>query len=782
MNYLLFIVIFFVSFNIYFFFYLNLYLFFNFIPGFFLAFGSQFSLWQGILSLSFGEVILMFSYVIIMIFLVIFSISEITSILPFTGGSYSFIRVSLGPFWGFMGGLIEYYQCTIFAIITAETISNNTMEAFEVENPFIEVLIWVLLFLIGVFILNTKWNIKLSLSLLFGFLSFALWMITFFGMTCTLKPAIDIHDVKFIHSSSNILGHIVDPFWFFIPLSVVPIYCSRIKNPKKSVPKLLISSCAIFSIVSILTLLMIYIYFPDFVPGHFVATALPLIDVFRLRFYKDSEFHMFNFITYAPSLFILYSFMLIHANNATALASSGFIPSIFGPKENGDPKLITYILNVIVYILFLCIQYDNKEFLDRSFLLLSFGTYFIYSVQMAACYVFYFKFSSLKREYKSPLGIYSSFGGTLLCFIAAILCLAFNDESVFVLIAFSTLFAIGVIVYTFYSRHTQKFSEMEQKTLFAAYVINANQMKNNKKRKTKNLSKFEKFLAKATDKIMTCLAFLSNPFQDNIEFDSNMEVDTSLMDKKSTNSQSKSYNDESETGNDTSSVISSNKNNSRPKNKMKNSPKSKNGQTPQNLTSKFLNIILFKRTDAQINPENDSGKDSIISNNSKLSSKLVSIVEDSDCSDGENEGTKNLFISETTTGNIVDIEANIGNNEITNDKFSAKNNFSTKDNIPSSKEKNNQLSLNTATYSETNGNNSNHSSIRNNNNSSSLKEKNIENNDKFIDEPKNYYLTTNSVSNSNLIQLQALNKSNSKGKNTSTSSLELRDYSNDDPV
>lgn len=94
--------------------------------------------------------------------------------------------------------------------------------------------------------------------------------------------------------------------------------------------------------------------------------------------------------------------------------------------------------------------------------------------------------------------------------------------------------------YYFYCKDTQKFSEEEQKAMFAIYVINANLLKSQKKknglRKKNNDENSITFFSKFSSSAIDILNFLSNPFQERISFNDELKHNNDfLSDSNNTN-------------------------------------------------------------------------------------------------------------------------------------------------------------------------------------------------------------------------------------------------------
>ena len=112
---------------------------------------GDFSGWNfGIDYAGFGGMLIAFALLVVMYYGMIFSIGEMASAMPHTGGAYSFSRAAIGPWGGFVTGLaetIEYVATTaVIVFFSASYADGITSELLGFSMaPWIW---WVVLYLI----------------------------------------------------------------------------------------------------------------------------------------------------------------------------------------------------------------------------------------------------------------------------------------------------------------------------------------------------------------------------------------------------------------------------------------------------------------------------------------------------------------------------------------------------------------------------------------------------------------------------------------------------------
>src|SRR5215204_5831196 len=101
---------------------------------------GDFSGWNfGIDFAGFGGMLIAFAILVAMYYGLIFSIGEMSSAMPHTGGAYSFSRAAMGPWGGFITGLaetIEYVATTaVIVYFSAAYADSITHELFGLSMP-----------------------------------------------------------------------------------------------------------------------------------------------------------------------------------------------------------------------------------------------------------------------------------------------------------------------------------------------------------------------------------------------------------------------------------------------------------------------------------------------------------------------------------------------------------------------------------------------------------------------------------------------------------------------
>ena len=95
-----------------------------------------------------------------------------------------------------------------------------------------------------------------------------------------------------------------------------------------------------------------------------------------------------------------------------------------------------------------------------------------YSAQCVGYIQLSTKFSSLPREFRSPLGIPGAVCSLLVWMLGAASIIGFQEDNQFAFIVVVCMIALLTVYYYAYAKSHQTFSEEERKILFVAHVIN----------------------------------------------------------------------------------------------------------------------------------------------------------------------------------------------------------------------------------------------------------------------------------------------------------------------
>ena len=409
-------------------------------------------------------------------------IAEMTSALPFSGGTYGVVRVTLGHLPGYLVGTCEALQNVLYVSLSVGTLSKYITLMTDYDEKF-EPLYWVVFYLtIGIISSNHRTLFWRSMWM------FGVFMCVMLLLYCTTTRAEDVNFAKYTKDPAvtNVPYHEeVYHFFqqlplpsFFFNLSIKPLQlaCRESMNPTSDVP---IAMYIVYAL-SIVSAYSILFCASSIAPGVSVLRNFPAAplsfgfsSIFNISMEQAVVFTMFSL--YASCLGFTFAF----TQQMAALSKSGFLWNSrkwgFVPDryDNVVSLLVGcgfgYLLNVLIFALWEDIRlYAVTLFrlLDYSINLVVFVTYI----------VFHNQFHALMTKFPSPLGVPGAVYGMLVYWVVWGCIGALSDVSnhwlPFVLLACFLL--LWSLPFFLYYRYHLAFSQEESTVMFIAYVIKAN--------------------------------------------------------------------------------------------------------------------------------------------------------------------------------------------------------------------------------------------------------------------------------------------------------------------
>lgn len=181
---------------------------------------------EGFKKLLLGHALVGLMYVLLAI-----CFAELTSIVPFAGGSFGFCRAALGPFWGFMVGASEVLENIMKVVVCVFLISASCTIVFKTKQHFMP--LWMMMWYTLLFAVHLRggsffWNTIIIL----GVISIGTVLMFCIGNTKTIDIKLygQIDNSKFSGDTEEFLGSLYLLIWVYIGLEIVPQTCERVKD------------------------------------------------------------------------------------------------------------------------------------------------------------------------------------------------------------------------------------------------------------------------------------------------------------------------------------------------------------------------------------------------------------------------------------------------------------------------------------------------------------------------------------------------------------------------
>jgi ethanolamine permease len=409
-----------------------------------------------------------------------FSIAEMISILPFSGGMYGFARVTVGPFLGFMVGMYESIGNLLYATYGLLQLGYYFCFITETHRKWVP-FFWLMFYFI--ILTNEFLGRKHYFKLMRGVAILIILILLFYigisiPKTHTQKyfnTPNDIQNTFFYGADITIVSLQFAAFMFF-GLEIIPLVSDEVKEAKRDTPRALICTLIFVTVFGAVIMLLTFAQYPGY-PFSIFFNRTPLNNGFENMFPDITE-RVATVFAFIPLIATISIYVFGFAKQMKALGNSKLLPAAFGWTIEGTkvPYVSLLIGSAVSYgllmICYLRLEYYPLSPLPSMLYLCGFiCTYSSFIVVMGSFIVFRIKYYNLKREFTSPFGIvgavYAMLGFILLLYIL----FKYTIGQYTYLKIYACLTGIGILYYYFFARNWQTFSEEEQKIMFVVYLM-----------------------------------------------------------------------------------------------------------------------------------------------------------------------------------------------------------------------------------------------------------------------------------------------------------------------
>lgn len=411
-----------------------------------------------------------------------FCMAELTSILPFSGGAYGFIRVTLGPYLGYLVGCLESLHTLTYPVFILNNHATFIVDAiggdYKIFMPIITFILYFIVVLANSRKKNDFWYIILIGGTSALILILLYFVLSFYNIEEKRLNYYNENDVLFSGGISQFLSLLPNPAVQFRGIELLPLSCNEVKNPRRTVPR----NIMIVSISTFLLLIGVLLVGPAQYPGVQELGGETTVGRFAFVNAFNVTSAVASLITVIGAFFSAIVMIFFFSRQLQAMALSGLLPGFLGvSREDISTPYWGLMIGVIIgYILALIKIYAVELILFIFVVIGLIGAYITGLFIFISFIIMRVKFSSLEREFRNPLGIGSAVYGIIVFFIGTIGLIGFQEGRLLIAGIFVLLLGLSSLYYYLVARKNQHFSTDEESIFFVLYVINAN--KNRKKR------------------------------------------------------------------------------------------------------------------------------------------------------------------------------------------------------------------------------------------------------------------------------------------------------------
>ncbi len=405
-----------------------------------------------------------------------FSIAEMSSALPHTGGAYSFARSSLGPWGAYVTGLAENMEYVLTPAVIVVGIGGYLGAIFGTADVYAP-LWW--LFAYGVFVGLNVAGVEASFRFTVGITLLALAILAVFYIGAVAhfdleQFALNIEpepgqSLWLPFGPRGIFAALPFAIWFYLAIEELPLAAEESHDPKSDMPKGILLGLATLVACAFLTLFLN----AGIAPG---AAALgtsdePLFDGFRTIFGEGLGSRILALIAVAGLVASFHTIIFAYGRQIYSLSRAGYFPHWLSLTHDSRKTPVAALVAgaALGYAVALTIHLLGSEHPVGAVLLnlAVFGAVISYVLQMVSFIVLRIRLPRIERPFRSPLGIAGA--ATALVIAAATLVALFVVDPIYqkVLVGAAIWYVLGLLYFALHGRTQLVYSPEEEFALRA---------------------------------------------------------------------------------------------------------------------------------------------------------------------------------------------------------------------------------------------------------------------------------------------------------------------------
>ncbi len=361
----------------------------------------------------------------------VYSLAEMSAMLPYAGGLYSFTRSAFGPFWGFICGvalIIENVLAPVVAVIAV----TSYLKPLIPDVPIY--LVWVLIY--GIFTAINIWSTELTfkVGLMITLIAITVLSIFYLSMLLLGEFRIDLlfnippdpgQSATWLPKGwQGIFAAIPYAIWFYLAIEQLPLVAEETRNVRRNMPGALLLAMFTLIALSVLTLVL-----NSGVAGGAAAigkSSAPLGDGLEAYFGRGPVTTFATAIMMSCGLLASFHFT-IYAYGRTffSLSRAGYIPRWLSVTGRNHTPYRSLILGAAIgLICAVSLDVLGGAVKDVMLNMAVFAALVAYILVLLSYIKLKSSHPDLPRTYKSPLGIWGAAIGSALAILALFACLS----------------------------------------------------------------------------------------------------------------------------------------------------------------------------------------------------------------------------------------------------------------------------------------------------------------------------------------------------------------------
>jgi ethanolamine permease len=430
-------------------------------------FGWNFGLAAG----GFGGLLLATILITIMFTGLCFSIAEMSSAQPHTGGAYSFARSALGPWGAYVTGLAENMEYILTPAVIVVGIGGYLGAIFGTPDALAP-LWWLACYVVFVGLnvagveISFRFTVFITLLALLILVVFYVGAIPHFDLE---RYALDIPAAEggsrwLPRGAVGVLAALPFAIWFYLAIEELPLAAEEAHAPERDLPRGILLGLATLVVCAFLTLFLN----SGIAPGA-EATGLsdePLFAGFRTIFGAGVSAKVLSLLAVAGLVASFHAIIFAYGRQIFSLSRAGYFPRwlslTHGRRET--PHVALVVGAVLGYAVAYAIHRLGPEHPVGAVLLnmAVFGAVISYALQMVSFIALRVRLPHIARPYRSPLGIPGAAIALAIAVVTLVVLFAVDPVYQKVVIGAAIWYALGLVYFAVYGRRRLVYSPEER--------------------------------------------------------------------------------------------------------------------------------------------------------------------------------------------------------------------------------------------------------------------------------------------------------------------------------
>jgi ethanolamine permease len=413
----------------------------------------------------------------IMYVCMVYSIAELSTALPHTGGFYSFTRSAFGPFWGYVCGVAMLIEYVLTPAVIAVGITSY-LKPFIPNIPLY--LVWLLAY--AIFVSINIYSLELTFYVGFLLTLVAIMMLGIFYISILTSGLFD-PDLLFNISPDpgqlanwlpkgrqGIFAAIPYAIWFYLAIEQLPLAAEESEQLDHNLPKALVFGVFTLLVLSLLTLVL-----NSGVGGGADAIGksnVPLQDGLETFFGQGSISTLVSaFALICGLIASFHTIIYAYGRVLFSLSRAGYLPRWLSVTGKSHTPYRALVLGAVVgLICTIIIDASGSAALGAVLLNMAvFGAIISYILVLLSYIKLKIYRPELYRPYQSPLGIWGASIGAILAIIAFFACFAIPAYQPGIW-GVSIFLIVMIAYFWFYSRNHLVAQSPEEKAALLALL------------------------------------------------------------------------------------------------------------------------------------------------------------------------------------------------------------------------------------------------------------------------------------------------------------------------